>query len=65
MIRGEPAIGRDQSREPRLYSVEPVWGLDHEAVIRFCGQGSEAAYRCFDLTRARSAALTGETEPIL
>ena len=22
-IRGEPAIGRDQSREPRLYSVEP------------------------------------------
>src|SRR5271169_5105300 len=23
MIRGEPAIGRDQSREPRLYSVEP------------------------------------------
>ena len=26
MIRGEPAIGRDQSREPRLYSVEPVWG---------------------------------------
>src|SRR5271157_5388117 len=24
MIRGEPAIGRDQSREPRLYSVEPV-----------------------------------------
>src|SRR6266566_9662585 len=43
MIRGEPAIGRDQSREPGLYSVEPVWGLDHEAVIRFCGQGSEAA----------------------
>jgi len=31
MIRGEPAIGRDQSREPRLYSVEPVWGPDHEA----------------------------------
>ena len=30
-------------REPRLYSVEPVWGPDHEAVIRFCGQGSEAA----------------------
>src|SRR5258705_4770730 len=25
MIRGEPAIGRDQSRKPRLYSVEPVW----------------------------------------
>ena len=25
IIRGEPAIGRDQSREPRLYSVEPVW----------------------------------------
>src|ERR1700751_6132388 len=25
MIRGEPASGRDQSREPRLYSVEPVW----------------------------------------
>jgi hypothetical protein len=24
MIRGEPAIGRSQSREPRLYSVEPV-----------------------------------------
>src|ERR1700690_1599486 len=23
MIRGEPAIGRAQSREPRLYSVEP------------------------------------------
>ena len=43
MIRGEPAISRDQSREPRLYSVEPVWGADHEAVIRFCGQGSEAA----------------------
>jgi len=43
MIRGEPAIGRDQSREPRLYSVEPVWGADHEAAIRFCGQGSEAA----------------------
>ena len=43
IIRGEPAIGRDQSREPRLYSVEPVWGADHEAVIRFCGQGSEAA----------------------
>ncbi len=43
MIRGEPAIGRNQSREPRLYSVEPVWGPDHEAVIRFCGQGSEAA----------------------
>src|SRR6266404_2795829 len=43
MIRGEPAIGRDQSREPRLYSVEPVSGADHEAVIRFCGQGSEAA----------------------
>ena len=42
-IRGEPAIGRDQSREPRLYSVEPVWGPDHEAVIRSCGQGSEAA----------------------
>ena len=32
MIRGEPAIGRDQSRKPRLYSVEPVWGADHEAV---------------------------------
>src|SRR6201984_605419 len=30
MIRGEPAIGRAQSREPRLYSVEPTWGLDHE-----------------------------------
>lgn len=29
-------------RGPRLYSVEP-WGPDHEAVIRFCGQGSEAA----------------------
>jgi hypothetical protein len=43
MIRGEPAIGRDQSREPRLYSVEPIRGPDHEAVIRFCGQGSEAA----------------------
>src|SRR5208337_2596053 len=43
MIRGEPAIGRDQSREPRLYSVEPRTGPDHEAVIRFCGQGSEAA----------------------
>ncbi len=42
-IRGEPAIGRDHSREPRLYSVEPVSGPDHEAVIRFCGQGSEAA----------------------
>jgi hypothetical protein len=27
MIRGEPAIGRDQSREPRLYSVEPVYGV--------------------------------------
>src|SRR5947209_20279825 len=40
---GQPAIGREQSREPRLYSVEPTWGLDHEAVIRFCGQGSEAA----------------------
>src|ERR1700747_2246741 len=26
MIGGKPAIGRDQSREPRLYSVEPVWG---------------------------------------
>ena len=26
MIRGEPAVGRDQSREPRLYSVEPVRG---------------------------------------
>jgi hypothetical protein len=26
MIRGEPAIGRDQSREPRLYSVEPRMG---------------------------------------
>ena len=25
MIRGEPAIGRDRSREPRLYSVKPVW----------------------------------------
>ena len=25
MIRGEPAIGREQSREPRLYSVEPTW----------------------------------------
>src|SRR6266700_6340163 len=23
-IRGEPAIGREQSREPRLYSVEPT-----------------------------------------
>src|SRR5580693_6423088 len=23
MIRGEPAIGRAQSREPRLYSIEP------------------------------------------
>src|SRR4029077_4233936 len=43
MVRGEPAIGRDQSREPRLYSLEPVWGPDQEAVIRFCGQGSEAA----------------------
>jgi hypothetical protein len=43
MIRGEPAIGRDQSREPRLYSVEPIWGPDQEAVVRFCGQGSEAA----------------------
>ncbi len=43
MIRGEPAIGRDQSREPCLHSVEPVRGPDHEAVIRFCGQGSEAA----------------------
>src|SRR3989442_6214291 len=43
MIRGEPAIGREQSREPRLYSVEPTWGLDHEAVMRFCGQGSEPA----------------------
>ena len=38
MIRGEPAIGREQSREPRLYSVEPTWGLDHEAIIRFCGK---------------------------
>jgi hypothetical protein len=37
-IRGEPAIGREQSREPRLYSVEPTWGLDHEAVIRFAGK---------------------------
>jgi len=27
MIRGEPAIGRDQSREPRLYSVEPYMGV--------------------------------------
>src|SRR5258705_510445 len=43
MIRGEPAIGRDQSREPRLYSVEPVW-VDHEAVIRFCGQGLYGAF---------------------
>src|SRR5207245_6169486 len=43
MIRGEPAIGREQSSEPRLYSVEPTWGIDHAAVIRFCGQGSEAA----------------------
>jgi len=23
--------------------LNPVWGPDHEAVIRFCGQGSEAA----------------------
>jgi hypothetical protein len=28
MIRGEPGIGRDQSREPRLYSVEPVRGAE-------------------------------------
>src|SRR5271169_6874844 len=27
MIRGEPAIGRDQSREPCLYSVEPSYGV--------------------------------------
>jgi hypothetical protein len=32
MIRGEPANGSDQSREPRLYSAEPV-RLD---VIRMC-----------------------------
>src|SRR5215510_3837927 len=39
MIRGEPAIRRDQSREPHLYSVEPGGGVDNEAVTRFCGQG--------------------------
>ena len=27
MIRGEPAIGRDRSREPRLYSVKPRTGF--------------------------------------
>src|SRR5256884_9042859 len=42
-IPGGPAIGREQSREPRLDSVEPTLGLDHEAGIRFGGQGSEAA----------------------
>jgi hypothetical protein len=36
MIRGEPAIGRDQSREPRLYSVEPVWGADYNNVWTPC-----------------------------
>jgi hypothetical protein len=34
---------RRSPREPRLYSVGPIKGPDHEAVIRFCGQGSEAA----------------------
>src|SRR5258708_31729935 len=33
MIPGGPAIGRDQSRAPPFYSVEPVWGADHEAII--------------------------------
>jgi 20S proteasome alpha/beta subunit len=42
MIRGEPAIGRDQSREPRLYSVEP-YGVLTMKQSYFCGQGSEAA----------------------
>lgn len=44
MIRGEPAIGRDQSREPRLYSVEPVWGPPTmKQSYASAGQGSEAA----------------------
>ena len=46
--RSRPALPRSRGSVqrralPRLYSVEPVWGPDHEAVIRFCGQGSEAA----------------------
>ena len=51
MIRGEPAIGRDQSREPRLYSVEPEWGPDHESSF-----GIDLAHdRTKTLGRRRSA----------
>jgi DNA-binding transcriptional LysR family regulator len=32
-------------------SVEPVWGPDHEAVIRFCGQ--EAVFIASDLAEGR------------
>ena len=44
MIRGEPAIGHEQSRANHAcIRLNPYKGPDHEAVIRFCGQGSEAA----------------------
>src|SRR5260370_7216722 len=42
MIRGEPALGRDQSREPPLYSLEPLWGTPPEPVIRFSAPDSQA-----------------------
>ena len=44
MIRGEPAIGRDQSREPRLYSAEPVWVQTMKQIL--CRRdGREVCYR--------------------
>ena len=44
MIRGEPAIGRHQSREPRLYSAEPVW-VQTMKQIPCRRDGREVCYR--------------------
>jgi hypothetical protein len=42
--RGEPAIARENSRRT-LYSVGPMPGPDHEAIIRFGGEAPKAASR--------------------
>jgi hypothetical protein len=47
MIRGEPAIGRDQSREPRLYSVEPVWNRSDATFVDFLRMLDEMAASTF------------------
>ena len=43
MIRGEPALCASETRAPHACNRLGPRDPDHEAVIRFCGQGSEAA----------------------